>query len=373
MIPILIAIAVGFRLMKNSYGLLLVVALLFYFLAYDKSSVFFSRGEQVLGLIGEYIIGRSVMLIGLMILSRIDGLILLDLYTAQFFVMFIWFVFFSQKLELGTEEIKVSERKIWEYQKSDIVGAIVNYLPTILQFVFGGAFLAGLAGIISLIKRFINFISGPMAKVFLPEFSRLYIVKDINKLQKTYVMIIRIQMMFIGIIGTALVGFPHLILRLFNEELQPYAGIFTFASLCFLFIASIGPTVGFLQMTENEKICNMNRWISIVAMFAVWVVFRKSPMFIIYGLCAQVVVEGILQYNTICKWFHASIVSVENYMCMWLPILLGRLCVEIFELQYSFLALLVFVIVIGLWNFVCALHDPLVKEAVREGLKKLKR
>lgn len=92
-IPILIAIAVEFRLMKNSYGLLLVVALLFYFLAYDRSSVFFSRGEQVLGLIGEYIIGRSVMLIGLMILSRIDGLILLDLYTAQFFVMFIWFVF----------------------------------------------------------------------------------------------------------------------------------------------------------------------------------------------------------------------------------------------------------------------------------------
>ena len=85
MIPILIAIAVGFRLMKNSYGLLLVVALLFYFLAYDRSSVFFSRGEQVLGLIGEYIIGRSVMLIGLMILSRIDGLILLDLYTAPIF------------------------------------------------------------------------------------------------------------------------------------------------------------------------------------------------------------------------------------------------------------------------------------------------
>ena len=42
-------------------------------------------------------------------------------------------------------------------------------------------------------------------------------------------MIVHIQMMFIGAIGSALVGFPSLILKLFSPELQIYHNIFAIA------------------------------------------------------------------------------------------------------------------------------------------------
>ena len=84
------------------------------FLAYDRSSVFFSRDYQLPALLGEYMIGRLVMLVGLFVclkLGWINGLILLALFGVQFLTMLIWFVPFEKKLKSGTEEVTVPLKK----------------------------------------------------------------------------------------------------------------------------------------------------------------------------------------------------------------------------------------------------------------------
>ena len=222
-------------------------------------------------------------------------------------------------------------------------------------------------------KKFTTFLFGPMEKIFLPEFSRLYQSNNEFLLQKSYLMIVHIQMMFIGAIGSALVGFPGLILKLFSPELQIYHDIFTIASVCFLLIASIGPATGFLQMTNNEKVCSRNQWISIGVMFSVWMIFRGHLWFAVYGLCAQAIVECGLKYYYVCKWFGKVVIPLSDYMTMWGPIAVIRVIVEILQLQYSLIALIISIILVSGWNLFFALRDPLVKEAVTEGMRKLRR
>lgn len=375
-VPFILVITTVLTVVKGSYGLLAAVILFVYFLAYDRSSVFFSRDYQLPALLGEYMIGRLVMLAGLFVclkLGWINGLILLALYGVQFLTMLIWFVPFEKKLKSGTEEVTVPLKKIWDYQQSDIVLSIISYSPTILQYIFGGAFSAGFTGIIALVKKFLNFISGPMTKVFLPEFSRLYLAGDKEQIRKSYLMIVRIQMLFIGTIGAALLGFPHLILKLFSAELQPYAGPFTVAAACLLLIAGMGPVIGLLQMTGQERLCNRNQLISIGTMVAVWMILNKNPLFSVYALCVQAVVEGILEYYSVCKWFNGPVIPVHSYIIMWMPVALECFLVEALNLRYSFIALLVSMTLVGIWNLLFTLRDPLVKDAVAEALQKLRR
>lgn len=370
--PIIAVIIITFGIMKNPYGILSGIILFIYYLAFDRSSVFFSRGQQLPALLGEYLFGRIVMMIGLLATLKLNattGLMLLGLYGLQFAIMRIWFVPYRGRIKDGTEEIKVPLRKLVEYQISDVASSFISYSPAILQYVIGGAFTAGFTGIISIVKRFINFISGPTAKVFLPEFSRLYKVNDKAGLEKSYLMIVRIQMIFIGTIGALLIGFPSFILKMFSPDLLQYSNVFTGTAISLLIIAGIGPVTGMLQMTGNEKVCNRNQWISIGVMIAVWLLFRKEPLFAVYGLCAQAIVEGGLKYLSICRWFGKNIVPIKNYILLWLPVVILRILVEKFAWQYSFVALIIGILFIFVWNVLFAMQDPMIKTAV---LKKIK-
>ena len=69
------------------------IILLTYFFAFDKSSTLISRGKQGIALLGEYLLGRIVMLIGIIILIKINminTLWLFILYGLQFLIMWIW-------------------------------------------------------------------------------------------------------------------------------------------------------------------------------------------------------------------------------------------------------------------------------------------
>lgn len=374
--PILSLIMTVFVISKNVYGCGAVATLLMYFLAYDRSSIFFSRGYQVTALLGEYLLGRLVMIGGLFICLKMNmttGTMLLLLYGSQYVIMLIWFMIFEKKLPKGTLEVNVPLKKLWEYQKSDIANFFITYSPAIIQYIIGGAFTAGFTGIISIVKKFINFISGPTAKVFLPEFSRLYKSGDKEKLQRSYLMIVRIQMVFIGVISTALVGFPDLILKFFSHELQQYSFIFTCTAACLLLIASVGPVTGLLQMTGGEHVCNRNQWISIGIMIAIWLVFHKQSLFAVYGLCGQAVVEGVLKYYSVCKWFGKSIIPMTDYVVLWMPVIGVRIVVELLGLNYSLIAFLVCICFVGGWNVSFILKDSMVKDAMDEVFKKVKR
>lgn len=374
--PIIAMVIVAFAIMKNPYGILSGIILYIYYFVFDTSSVFFSRGKQLPALLGEYLLGRIVLLIGMLAviqLNKATGIILLALYGLQFVTMLLWFAPYKQTLNSGSEEISVPLKKLVEYQMSDVATSLISYSPTILQYVIGGAFTAGFTGIISIVKRFINFISGPMAKVFLPEFSRLYKNGQKEKLEQSYLMIVHIQMVFIGTIGCVLIGFPHLILKMFSPDLIQYSSVFTGAACSLLLVAGIGPVTGMLQMTGSERVCNRNQWVSIGGMVLVWILLRKEPLFAVYGLCVQAVIEGGMNYYAVCKWFGRNIIPIKNYILLWLPGLIIRIMADLAGWQYSFIAFILSTGIVLLWNVAFAMCDPMIKNAVVGKLDTLHR
>jgi len=365
--PIMSIIIGIFGIMKNRYGIVAGIILFLYYYAYDCSSVMFSRGKQLPALLGEYLFGRIVMLIGTFSAIHFKfatGIVLLAMYGLEFVTIILWLEPQRLKLPKGTDEITVPMPKLLHYQISDVANSLISYSPTILQYIVGGAFTAGFSGIISVIKKFINFISGPTAKVFLPEFSRLYKLGEKEKLEESYLMIVRVQMVFIGTISALLLGFPNLVLRLFNSELEQYASTFTLTAACLLFIAGIGPVIGVLQMTGNEKICNRNQWISIGIMIAAWLVLHKLPLFAIYGIWVQAVTEGVMNYFSVCKWFGKLVVPLKDYILLWGPVVGVRIAVDALKLTYSFPALIIGVLAVFMWNLFFAYQDKMVKASI---------
>jgi hypothetical protein len=248
--------------------------------------------------------------------------------------------------------------------------AIILYSPTILQYIFGGAFTAGFTGIIALVKKFINFVTGPTAKIFLPEFSRLYKSGQKGQIQTSYLTIVRIQMVFTGTDGALLRGFPSLILSKFSPELLPYSNFFSGVAICLLVIASLGPVAGLLQMTGSERVCNINQWISIGIMVITWLVLRHNPLFAVVGLAVQALSEGLLQYYAVCKWFKKLVIPVKNFIVMWMPIIIVRFAAEFGGWQESIIAMLISVMIVFACNSLIALRDPMVKETVKGMLSK---
>lgn len=349
------------------------VILLTYFFAFDKSSTLIARGKQGIALLGEYLLGRIVMLIGIIILIKIDminTLWLFILYGLQFLIMWIWLKKHDEDKFNNTSEIRVPIKKLVEFQKSDIANALISYTPVILQYMFGSAFTAGFAGILTILKKIVNFIAGPTAKVFLPECSRLYKRHELEKLKKTYLMIVKIQMVVIGAASALLLGFPSLVLNAFNPQLVQYSNLLIFVAVSLLFAASIGPVTGFLQMTGNEIICNRNQWISIVVMFIVCVIMRDDSCFAVYGLCAQAISEGLLKYYSICKWFKSNIVSVKQYILFVLPLIIFMTIVQAYKLNDNVFSAIMIVTLTALWNFYFVIQDNLVRETLFRFIRK---
>ena len=366
-LPFIVIIIISSIIANNKYGILAGAILFIYYYAYDCSSVMFARGKQLPALLGEYLFGRIVLLIAtfsVIKLSVASGLTLLALYGLEFITIICWLLPQKRKIPNGNNEIVVPIKKLFHYQISDVASSLISYSPTIMQFIFGGAFSAGFSGIISTEKKFINFISGPTAKVFLPEFSRLYKSGELEKLQASYLMVVRIQMIFIGTIGVLLIDFPRLVLKLFSHELEQYAVLFTCVAICLLLIAGIGPVIGLLQMTGNERICNRNQWISIGAMAITWATFHNYTFFPIYGLCVQAIIEGTFNYYSVCRWFGKNILPVKNYLILWTPVAVLRIVVDEMNWDNSLIVLCIGLLLVLCWNVFFALKDKLVKEAI---------
>lgn len=145
------------------------------------------------------------------------------------------------------------------YQRADLIQALISQMPILLQYFFTGAFEAGIVSVVLMVKKLVNFISGPTAKVFLPEFSRMYHAGDKAGIKQCYASIMRIQMLFAGSMAVVLVGYPQVLLSILAEELLPYTKQFVGCALVFILIATLGPCSGVLQMTGNEKKDNLYR------------------------------------------------------------------------------------------------------------------
>ncbi len=325
--PILMLLGMIVIKKDYNYSFILLITLL-ELLVLDKSSTMIARGKQINSLIGEYVLGRSILLAGAIIFKVTGGLSLnklLVLYIIQYIAILCMF----QICSLGTEQTKndiseqVSVKKLCLYQRADIVQSMIGQMPVIIQYLFAGAYEAGVVSIVLLIKKFINFITGPTAKIFLPEFSRLYKQGKIQELSENFAAIMRIQMLFVGPLAVVLVGYSKVILKIWDSNLIIYAHLFTLCSLVFIIGATLGPCGGVLQMSGEEKKDNFYREIALLLMFITMFLFRKDRLFVLYGLCVQTMVEAVGKYISVCRFLNKTPVSFKEYISWWsFPILL---------------------------------------------------
>lgn len=342
-LPILVCFSLISIISRSWIYLLSVGGLALYFLAYDKSSEFLARKKEMTSLIGEYLVGRLVFIILLcaVVFLKVQQIaVLIALYSLQYGVIVIWFTCHNKTAQPAVrDEIPVAINKLWQYQQSDIAYGLIGQSPVIVQYLSVGAYEAGFAGIVVVVKRLVNFISGPTAKIFLPEFSRLYQQGNTCKIRSFYRMIIQIQMLFVSVIAVALIGFSKLILQLFSPELAEHIIIFQMVSFGFLLVASLGPGAGLMQMTGQEKTENHMRWITIALMFIVWFAMRENRFFAIYGLCAQAILEGFLKYFYVCRWLKKAPISIWRYGLLWFPAIIICVSTHLLNLSENYLAL----------------------------------
>lgn len=317
-VGILIATLVG----KNMMLFYIFVITGLELLVLDGSSTMLARGQSVISLIGEYVLGRTVLVMGVLVLSYLEQLnllTLLTLYCFQYLLVLIFFFWRKKKNHLYHDiSEKVSIKKWGAYQQADLMHSMIEQMPVVLQYFFAGAFEAGVVSVVLLVKKLINFISGPTAKIFLPEFSRLYHLGEKEKLKECYSSIMRIQMLFVGPMSVVLLGYPKVILGILATELIEYAWLFMICSIIFLLAATLGPCGGILQMTGNEKMDNRCRMVALLAMLIIMLLTNKDSYFVLYGLCGQIALEAVLKYTYVCKWMEKTPVTISTYLKWWL-------------------------------------------------------
>ena len=289
----------------------------------DRSSTLLARGKAKTSVLGEYVLGRTILVSGVVLLSllKVTSLYtLLGLYVCQYLAILAFFTLAGRRKSKPYADIsgEVSLKKWGTFQLSDLMISMIEFMPVVVQYFFAGAFEAGVVSIVLLVKKLINFISGPTAKIFLPEFSRLYHAGDLKQIGRTYASIMRIQMMVVGPMAVVLLGFPKVILGILAPELLGSDGLFMACAVVFLLAATLGPCAGILQMTGNEKTDNRCRAGALAVMLAVMLLARQDSYFVLYGLCAEIAVEITAKYICVCRWMKKAPVGLGTYLSWWI-------------------------------------------------------
>jgi len=322
-LPVLVCAAViGVTVGRNAMLAFVPVITMLELLVMDRSSTLITRGKSAVSLIGEYVLGRLTLVLGVVLLGWL-GLLglqsLLLLYVLQYSLVIGFFLVRQGRgrvYEDISHEVSLSKWSI--YQRSDLMHAMIEQMPVVMQYFFSGAFEAGVVSVVLLVKKLINFISGPTAKIFLPEFSRLYHAGEYDRIRTVYGSIMRIQMLVVGPLAVVLLGFPRVILGILAKELVSYDWLFMGCAVIFLLVATLGPCGGILQMTGNEKMDNRIRLWALVLMAAVMLVTVKDAYFVLYGLSVQMAAEAAAKYIYICRWMKRSPTGLVTYLKWWL-------------------------------------------------------
>lgn len=312
-------------------------------LVMDNSSEMIACGQATNAIIGEYVLGRLFLLIGaavLMYTGHLNFYALIVLYLVQYICILFFFAVRKRKEDLYDVSEQISIKKWGIYQKADILQAMIGQMPIVLQYFFGGAFEAGVVSIVMLVKKLVNFISGPTAKIFLPEFSKFYHEGKKGKIRDSFESIMRMQMLFVSPMAVILIGFPDVILSILAKELLVYKNLFVLCSVVFLVAATLGPCGGLMQMTDNEKKDNDYREIAMVIMLLIMVLFSKDSLFVLYGLCIQTVIEAGGKYFFVCRWMEQAPVTMKQYIKWWCLPLAAIALAKILALEKSVTAMI---------------------------------
>ena len=69
-------------------------------------------------------------------------------------------------------------------------------------------------------------------------------------------------------------------------------------------------------MTGNEKKDNLYREAALGVMLVLLFVMRSSRLVMLYALCVQALLEGVVKYWYVCRWMQGSAVKLKTY-CIW--------------------------------------------------------
>lgn len=331
-------------------------------LVLDRSSTLITRGKSTDSLVGEYVLGRLTLVLGVLLLGWRGWLglgSLLVLYVLQYILVLAFFLLRQGRGNAYRDiSSEISLKKWSEYQRSDFMHSMIEQMPVVMQYFFSGAFEAGVVSVVLLVKKLINFISGPTAKIFLPEFSRLYHAGEYDEIRTVYGSIMRIQMLVVGPLAVVLLGFPRVILGILAAELVHYDRLFMVCSVIFLLVATLGPCGGILQMTGNEKTDNRIRLMALGLMALMMVLTIRDSFFVLYGLCFQVATEAVGKYVYICRWMKCAPTSICTYMKWWLLPGLSIAAAYMLGVTDSFIMMLLLAGIVFLLSGLRELKDP---------------
>lgn len=373
-LPVLAVLVLVLALEKGQGGYT-VIALItgMELLVMDHSSTMMAQGQPGCALFGEYVLGRLFLVLGTLVLYKTEKLslgTLLALYVIQYAGILVLFLIKRDREPRRDISKELSLRKWGSYQRADLIQALISQMPILLQYFFTGAFEAGIVSVVLMVKKLVNFISGPTAKVFLPEFSRMYHAGDKAGIKQCYASIMRIQMLFAGSMAVVLVGYPQVLLSILAEELLPYTKQFVGCALVFILIATLGPCSGVLQMTGNEKKDNLYREAALGVMLVLLFVMRGSRLVMLYALCVQALLEGLVKYWYVCRWMQGSAVKLKTY-CIWWSVpaaVIAGGC--LLHLQHSARAMLLAAGGTFAFGLVCELRPGGCLHGYWKGLKK---
>ncbi len=281
-------------ILSNTVALCAFGAGFAYLCAMDTSSTMMSYGRYKPALIGEYCIGRSFVVFVILVFSCSklrNAEILYVIYGFQFCIAFIYYHLINIRNPLPHTYNKLETTALSKYavfQSTEIAHTIIMQTSVIVQYLFGGAYQTALISIVLVVRKLINFITGPTSKLYQPEFSKRFAIGDKKGLAAVYAQITRIQLCFMMPVFTLLISRPDIILRVFNSELISYGWLVRITAIVFLTMIAFGPTSNFLPMVGKERIDTIANWSSVLVMYVTMMLFRNNQYFVVIGFCVQI-------------------------------------------------------------------------------------
>ena len=336
-LPVVIILAMLLGLGYSALAALAVFAGLGYALQMDFSSISLAFKRYKFFLTGEYVVSRIVILFGALTLSFFDALneaSVVVLYALGYIASVSFFIIGGHGSEGGLKHLSEQNerglaRQTAIFQATDVANGLVNQAPTIIQYAFAGAFQAGVLSVVLVTKKIISFVAGPTAKVYLPEFARLYGEKDFEGLKRVYSDIVVLQLCFVLPICLVMIGAPDAILSIYNPQLEQYGSYMQFASVIFFVMVLFGPQGNLLSMTGRERIEAGTKGVSLVAMIVTMAATFGDPLFVMYGIAAQVIVDSFGKLWFVTRAVGGFPIGVSSAFKLVLPF---ALCLGVVEL-----------------------------------------
>ena len=295
----------------------------------NLSSVYLACRRYKVSLFGEYLASRIVILLGVSFLiwwGALDVAGLVLIYILGFIVAICYFIVMRRGLDepRDNKNAAVNREMMYKqvrFQLTDVANGMINQAPVIVQYLFSGAFHAGVLSVILVTRKVISFIAGPTAKVYLPEFARRYGEGDMEGLRSTYREIVLLQMCFVLPICLVAIGVPDVLLAVYNEQLAAYGDWMRAAAVVFMLMVVFGPQGNLLSMVGREKVEMASKWASLAVMVVVMALTFGDDMFVFYGIAAQVVADALTKLAFLVRALGGFPMGLRDWALLAAPFL----------------------------------------------------